>query len=68
MKKVMEKKKHQVNMQKDWKLGWLVSKSPGSREATRLKVAQLKRISHVRTKKNGLVKSRASRTITGIVP
>lgn len=67
IRRVMEKKNDQVNMQKVSKLWW-VSLIVKSKEAARLKVAQLKKISHVRIKNNGLVKSRASSTITGIVP
>lgn len=63
MRSVRVKKKHQVNMQNILK----VLGSECSSEATRLKVAQLDKTSHVLTKKRGLVKSRASRTITGIV-
>lgn len=68
MKRVMEKKKHQVDMQKAWKLWWVSEMSLESNEETRLKVAQLEMISNVRIKKKGLVKSRVSRTITGMVP
>lgn len=65
------KKKHQVNMQR------ILNDLPTSRldgsllksesEATRLKVMQPDRTSHVRTKKSGLVKSLASSTITGMI-
>lgn len=61
------KKKHQMNMQKLLNvLRCLVFNSVGSNEATRLKVAQPDKTSHVRTKNSGLVKSLASSTITGM--
>lgn len=62
------KKKHQVNMQKILKLeDDSLLNSEGVKDATRLKVVQLDKISHVLTKKMVLVKSLASNTITGIV-
>lgn len=73
MRSVRVKKKHQVNMQKILNVlrcslldGYLLG-SESSSEATRLKVVQPDKTSHVRTKKRGLVKSLASSTITGIV-
>lgn len=60
------KKKHQVNIQKTLNVS-----DSGLRmlccDATRLKAVQLDRTAHVRIRKRGLVKSLASRTITGIV-
>ncbi|TNN37050.1 hypothetical protein EYF80_052793 [Liparis tanakae] len=72
MRSVSVKKKHQEDMQK-------ILNVSGCRwwsdellfdcfsEATRLKVVQPDKTSHVRTRKRGLVKAPASRTITGIV-
>lgn len=67
------KKKHQVNMQKILNmlrcsyLNRSLCNSEFSSEATRLKVIQPDKTSHVRTKKMGLMKSLASSTITGIL-
>lgn len=65
---VTTKKKHQVNMQKTLNVLKLEGFSSSDVEATRLKTVQLDRISNVRTINSGLLKSRASRTITGMVP
>lgn len=72
MSSVRLKKKHQSNMQRILNVLWWsmldgsLLNSEGSSEATRLKVMQPDRTSHVRTRKSGLVKSLASSTITGI--
>lgn len=73
IRSVRTKKKHQVNIQKFLNMlmcsgfdRFLLS-AEGSSEATRLKVVQPDKTSHVLTKKRGLVKSLASSTITGIV-